>query len=215
MAQRRVAVVTANLAGTDLGSISEEVLRQVRSIRLPPGYGVSLGGQNREMQTSFDSLKFALALSVFLVYIVMACQFESLLHPFVILFTIPLGLIGVLYVLFILKIPLSVVVFIGVILLGGIVVDNAIVLIDYVNTLRRRGMAKEEALVQGGRVRLRPILMTAATTVLGLLPMAFGIGEGAEARAPMAITVIAGLVCATLLTLVVIPVIYSIMDRTS
>ncbi|MEW6440485.1 MAG: efflux RND transporter permease subunit [bacterium] len=214
VAQRRVAVVTANLTGTDLGSVSEEVLRQVRSVELPPGYGISLGGQNREMQTSFDSLKLALGLSVFLVYIVMACQFESLLHPFVILFTIPLGLIGVVYVLYLAEIPLSVLVFIGVILLGGIVVNNAIVLVDYVNILRRRGVAKEEALIQAGRARLRPILMTAATTVLGLIPMALGIGEGAEIRAPMAITVIAGLVCSTLLTLVVIPVVYSLLDRT-
>lgn len=213
VAQRRVAVVTANLTGSDLGSVSEEILRQVRSLSLPPGYGVSLGGQNREMQASFDSLKFALALSVFLVYIVMACQFESLLHPFVILFSIPLGLIGVVYVLFLLRIPMSVVVFIGVILLGGIMVNNAIVLVDYVNTLRGRGMGREEALVQAGRVRLRPIMMTTATTVLGLLPMALGIGEGAEIRAPMAITVIAGLVCSTLLTLVVIPVVYSLLDR--
>jgi len=135
------------------------------------------------------------------------------LHPFVILFSIPLGLIGVVYVLYGLGIPLSVVVFIGVILLGGIMVNNAIVLVDYVNTLRRRGMAKTEALVLAGRVRLRPILMTTGTTVLGLLPMALGLGEGAEIRMPMAVVVIAGLVCSTVLTLVVIPVVYSLLDR--
>ncbi len=211
--QRRVAVVTANLAGTDLGAVSREILEKVRSLDLPPGYGISLAGQNREMQTSFESLRFALLLSVFLVYIVMASQFESLLHPFVILFSIPLGLIGVVYVLYGLAIPLSVVVFIGVILLGGIMVNNAIVLIDYVNTLRRRGMARTDALLLAGRVRLRPILMTTGTTVLGLLPMALGLGEGAEIRMPMAVVVIAGLVCSTVLTLVVIPVAYSLLDR--
>jgi len=212
--QRRVAVVTANLTGTDLGAVSREILEKVRSIDLPPGYGISLAGQNREMQTSFESLRFALILSIFLVYIVMASQFESLLHPFVILFSIPLGLIGVVYVLYGLGIPLSVVVFIGVILLGGIMVNNAIVLVDYVNTLRGRGMAKAEALVLAGKVRLRPILMTTGTTVLGLLPMALGLGEGAEIRMPMAVVVIAGLTCSTVLTLVVIPVVYSLLDRT-
>lgn len=211
--QRRVAVVTANLTGTDLGAVSRQILERVRLFDLPPGYGISLAGQNREMQTSFESLRFALLLSVFLVYIVMASQFESLLHPFVILFSIPLGLIGVVYVLYGLGIPLSVVVFIGVILLGGIMVNNTIVLVDYVNTLRRRGMAKTEALVLAGKVRLRPILMTTGTTVLGLLPMALGLGEGAEIRMPMAVVVIAGLACSTVLTLVVIPVVYSLLDR--
>lgn len=211
--QRRVAVVTANLTGTDLGAVSRAILEKVRSVDLPPGYGISLAGQNREMQTSFESLRFALLLSVFLVYIVMASQFESLLHPFVILFSIPLGLIGVIYVLYGLGMPLSVVVFIGVIFLGGIMVNNAIVLVDYVNTLRRRGMDRTEALLLAGRVRLRPILMTTGTTVLGLLPMAIGLGEGAEIRMPMAVVVIAGLTCSTVLTLVVIPVVYSLLDR--
>ena len=213
VAQRRVAVVSANLKGTDLGTVSREIMERLGRMPLPPGYRVSLGGQNREMQSSFDSLRFAMLLAVFLVYIVMACQFESLRHPFVILFSIPLGLIGVVYSLYLLSIPLSVVVFIGVIMLAGIMVNDAIVLVDYVNVLRRRGVPREEAIVQSGQVRLRPILMTTLTTVLGLLPMALGLGEGAEIRAPMAITVIAGLMCSTVLTLVVIPVVYSLMDR--
>jgi HAE1 family hydrophobic/amphiphilic exporter-1 len=152
-------------------------------------------------------------LAVFLVYIVMASQFESLLHPFVILFSIPLGLIGVVYGLYLLGTPLSIVVFIGAIMLAGIMVNNAIVLVDYVNLLRRRGVAREEAIVQAGQVRLRPILMTTLTTVLGLMPMALGFGEGAEIRVPMAVTVIAGLLCSTFLTLLVIPVVYTLMDR--
>ncbi|MDL1875846.1 efflux RND transporter permease subunit [Cytophagia bacterium CHB2] len=143
----------------------------------------------------------------------MAAQFESLLHPFVIMFTIPLALIGVVLTLWVLQIPLSVVVFIGMILLAGIVVNNAIILIDYINHLRRDGMEKIEAIVKAGSVRLRPILITTGTTVLGLLPMALGLGDGAEIRTPMAITVVAGLISSTLLTLVVIPVVYAVLDR--
>ncbi|MCP4723808.1 MAG: efflux RND transporter permease subunit, partial [bacterium] len=170
-------------------------------------------GQNKEMETSLDSLRFALLLAIFLIYVVMASQFESLIHPFVILFTIPLAIIGVIVTLYVLDISLSVVVFIGLIMLAGIVVNNAIVLVDYINQLRERGMEKVEAIVLAGKVRLRPILMTTATTVLGLLPMALGLGEGAEIRTPMAITVIAGLISSTVLTLIVIPTVYSIVDR--
>jgi HAE1 family hydrophobic/amphiphilic exporter-1 len=211
--QRRVAVVSANLKGRDLGSVSREIEERLKTLSLPSGYIVTLGGQNREMQTSFASLRFAMLLAVFLVYIVMASQFESLLHPLVILFSIPLGLIGVVYGLYLLEIPLSIVVFIGAIMLAGIMVNNAIVLVDYVNLLRRRGVPRDEAIVQAGQVRLRPILMTTMTTVLGLMPMALGFGEGAEIRVPMAVTVIAGLLCSTFLTLLVIPAVYALMGR--
>jgi hydrophobic/amphiphilic exporter-1 (mainly G- bacteria), HAE1 family len=211
--QRRVAVVSANLEGSDLGSVSREIQGLLKKVPLPPGYSVTLGGQNREMQISFDSLRFAMLMAVFLVYIVMASQFESLVHPFVILFSIPLGFIGVVYSLYLLQIPMSIVVFIGAIMLAGIMVNNAIVLVDYINVLRRRGVAREAAIVQAGQVRLRPILMTTMTTVLGLAPMALGFGEGAEIRVPMAVTVIAGLLCSTFLTLLVVPVVYTVMDR--
>ncbi|HSM50502.1 MAG TPA: efflux RND transporter permease subunit, partial [Thermoanaerobaculia bacterium] len=139
-------------------------------------------------------------------------QFESLDHPFVILFTIPLAFFGSIVALALFGLSLSIVVFLGMILLAGIVVNNAIVLVDYVNVLRQRGLARREALLTAGTVRLRPILMTTATTVLGLLPMALGIGDGAELRTPMAVTVIAGLAVSTLLTLVVIPVVYDRLD---
>jgi HAE1 family hydrophobic/amphiphilic exporter-1 len=165
------------------------------------------------MTMSFRSLQFALLLAVFLVYLVMASQFESFLHPFVILFTIPLALIGAVLALWMTGSTISVVVFIGLILLAGIVVNNAIVLIDLINQLRAKGMGKIEAIIEGGRSRLRPILMTMLTTTLGLLPLAIGLGEGAEVRAPMAITVIGGLTVSTLLTLIVIPVVYAIVDR--
>jgi len=182
-------------------------------IRWPYGFSYALSGQKEEMNTSINSLILALSLALFLVYVVMASQFESLIHPFVIMFTIPLALIGVVGVLWLLSIPLSVVVFLGLIMLAGIVVNNAIVLVDYINHLRANGMEKIEAIVTAGTVRLRPILMTTATTVLGLMPMALGFGEGAEIRTPMAITVVAGLVSSTVLTLLVIPTVYALVDR--
>ncbi|MDQ7052378.1 MAG: efflux RND transporter permease subunit [candidate division KSB1 bacterium] len=209
--QQRTAVITASISGRDLQSVSEDIEAVLSQIDMPEDFTYSLAGQNKEMQTSLNSLKFALALAIFLVYIVMASQFESLIYPFVIIFTIPLALIGVIWVLYVLNIPLSIVVFLGLIMLAGIVVNNAIVLVDYINQLRARGLPKVEAIVKAGRVRLRPILMTTATTVLGLLPMALGLGEGAEIRTPMAITVIVGLVSSTFLTLVVIPAVYSLV----
>ena len=211
--QQRVAVVTANISGRDLSSVSEDIFNVLSSMDLPENFTFELAGQNKEMETSINSLILALALAIFLVYIVMASQFESLLHPFIIIFTIPLALIGVVIFLYLLSIPLSVVVFLGLIMLAGIVVNNAIVLVDYINQLRERGMEKIEAIKTAGKVRLRPILMTTSTTVLGLLPMAIGMGDGAEIRTPMAITVIVGLITATILTLVVIPTVYAVLDR--
>jgi HAE1 family hydrophobic/amphiphilic exporter-1 len=211
--QRRAAIVSANLApGTSLAAAA-----QIRTILA--GYGfpasviASLSGQEEERQRSFASLRLALGLALFLVYLVMASQFESLLHPFVILFTVPLGAIGVVAALLLTGQPVNVVVMIGIVMLGGIVVNNAIVLIDAVRQLREAGHGRREALLLAGRRRLRPILMTTGTTLLGLLPMSLGLGEGAELRAPLAITVIGGLSVATLLTLVVIPVVYEALDR--
>ncbi|MBN2093706.1 efflux RND transporter permease subunit, partial [candidate division KSB1 bacterium] len=211
--QQRTALVTANISGRDLQSVSEDIFNTLNTMGLPSGFTFDLAGQNKEMQTSMNSLMLALALAVFLVYIVMASQFESLIHPFIILFTIPLALIGVFISLYLLNIPLSIVVFLGLIMLAGIVVNNAIVLVDYINQLRERGYEKITAIIEAGKVRLRPILMTTLTTVLGLLPMSLGLGDGAEIRTPMAITVIVGLITSTLLTLIVIPVVYSLFDR--
>ncbi|RMG44435.1 MAG: efflux RND transporter permease subunit [Acidobacteria bacterium] len=211
--QRRVALVRANLNGLSLGRAGELIRRRLERLEWPEGTSWRLAGQAREMQRSLRSLWIALGLSVFLVYVVMASQFESLLHPLLIMITVPLALFGVVVVLGGLGIPISVVVFLGMIMLAGIVVNNAIVLVDYVNRLRRRGLSVEDALVEGGRVRLRPILMTTATTVLGLLPMSLGLGDGAEIRTPMALTVIAGLLSSTLLTLIVLPTLYSGAER--
>jgi len=212
--QERLVVVQANLDGRDLGSVSREIEAALNQIPLPEGYTISIGGQNEEMGRAFESMRFALILAVFLVYLVMASQFESLLHPLVIMCTIPLGLVGSALALMLSGQTISVVVLIGLIMLAGIVVNNAIVLVDYINHLRRdEGLTKIEAVVRAGTLRFRPILMTTSTTVLGLLPMALGLGEGAEIRAPMAITVIGGLLLATILTLVVIPVVYTLTDR--
>lgn len=211
----RVALVTANLAGGDLGTVSEQIAVALEEMSLPSGYEWRIGGQRQEMETSFASMRLAILLAIFMVYLVMASQFESLLHPFVILFSVPFALIGLLMTLYATDTTVSIVVLIGAILLAGIVVNNAIILVDYTNQLRREGASKLEALRQAGEVRLRPILMTTATTVLGLLPMALGLGEGSELRSPMALTVIGGLVTSTALTLLIIPAVYSLLDRSS
>jgi len=211
--QQRAAVISANIAYGDLGAAAEAAERILGSLPLPAGLATDIVGQSEEMEDSLASMRFTLLLAVFLVYLVMASQFESLRHPFVILFTIPLALVGAVLALYLTGTTINVVAFIGVIMLAGIVVNNAIVLIDLINQLRRAGVAKTEAILEAGRSRLRPILMTTLTTALGLLPMALGFGEGAEIRAPMAITVIGGLITSTLLTLLVIPVVYSLVER--
>ena len=213
VAQERVAIITMNVAYGDLGAAAEEVRQIIARTPMPAGISANVSGQSEEMQASFVSMQFALALAVFLVYLVMASQFESLIHPFVILFTIPLALVGAVLALFVTGTTLNIVAFIGVIMLAGIVVNNAIVLVDLINQLRSQGKARADAIIEAGTARLRPIMMTSLTTALGLLPMALGFGEGAEVRTPMAITVIGGLIVSTLLTLIVIPVVYSLLDR--
>jgi HAE1 family hydrophobic/amphiphilic exporter-1 len=211
--QVRVAIVSANLRYGDLGTAVEEVQRIVAENPLGTGVSLHVGGQGEELEASINSLIFAFCLAIFLVYLVMASQFESLLHPFVILFTIPLAVVGAVLALKLTSSSISVVVFIGLILLVGIVVKNAIILIDKVNQLREAGVPKVQAILQGASSRLRPIVMTTLTALLGFLPLALGHGEGAEVRAPMAITVIGGLAVSTLLTLLVIPIVYNLLDR--
>ncbi len=209
----RVALISANLVGRDLGAATEDIVAALEEMQFPPGFDYLVGGQRQEMETSFNSMRMAIGLAIFMVYLVMASQFESLIHPFVILFSVPFSVIGMLGTLALFGVNISIVVLIGAILLAGIVVNNAIILVDYTNQLRRRGMAKLEALERAGKVRLRPILMTTATTVLGLFPMALGLGAGSELRSPMALTVIGGLVTSTALTLLIIPAVYSLVDR--
>jgi HAE1 family hydrophobic/amphiphilic exporter-1 len=211
---RRVAVVRANLAGGALSGMAERITEELRAgIDWPTGMTFYITGQNEEWERSRGSLWLALGLSIFLVYVIMAAQFESLVHPLVIMVSIPLAFIGTVAALYALNLTLSVVVYLGMIMLAGIVVNNAIVLVDYINRLRRRGLVREEAIVTAGSVRLRPILMTTATTVLGLTPMALGLGDGAEIRTPMALAVISGLISSTALTLIVIPTFYEVADR--
>jgi HAE1 family hydrophobic/amphiphilic exporter-1 len=213
VAQERVAVVSANLAKGDLGSAVVALQRIVSEVQLPVGTTAFLSGQSEEMKDSFRSLQFVLLLAIFLVYLVMASQFESLIHPFVILLTIPLAITGAVWALWLTHTTVNVVAYIGLIMLTGIVVNQSIVLIDAVNQARGRGLSKHDAIVEAGRLRLRPILITKLTTILGLMPMALGLGEGAEVRAPMAITVIGGVLLTTFLTLLVIPVVYAVLDR--
>lgn len=208
----RVALVQANIGGGSLGSAVSEAKRILgEKLEWPDYMDYLITGQNREWERSRSSLFLALGLSLFLVYVIMASQFESLVQPFIIMVTIPLAFVGTVLGLKLLGINLSVVVFLGLIMLAGIVVNNAIVLVDYTNTLRERGMELREAIVKAGHVRLRPILMTTATTVLGLLPMALGLGEGAEIRTPMAVAVICGLLTSTFLTLLIIPTAYYVL----
>ncbi len=210
--QERVAVISAAPAGGDLGEATRAAQQILAQTTLPVGIVGSVSGQSEEMTQSFRSLGLAFALAVFLVYLVMASQFESLLHPFVILFTIPMGLIGSIWGLYVTGTTINSVALIGLIMLAGIVVNNAIVLIDAINQARV-SMQKIEAIKHAARTRLRPILITSVSTIIGLIPMAIGIGEGAEIRRPMAITVISGTLVATLLTLIVIPVLYAVLDR--
>jgi len=211
--QQRVVLVEGQIKSGSLSKAVEEVNLILKDVRLPFGTNMRIGGQSEEMDRSFDSLVMALALAVFLVYLVMASQFESLLHPFIILFSIPLALVGAVFSLLVTNTELSVVVFLGLIMLAGIVVNNAIVLVDKINQLREEGVEKITAIKKAAESRLRPILMTTLTTTLGMLPLALGISEGTEIRAPMAITVIGGLLASTLLTLIIIPVMYSLFDR--
>lgn len=206
---RRVALIQANIASGSLGGAVKQIQENLgQQIDWPTDMTFFITGQNEEWERSKGSLYLALGLSLFLVYVIMAAQFESLLQPLIIMLTIPLAFFGSAVGLLLLGQSVSIVVFLGLIVLAGIVVNNAIVLVDYANTLRARGLALREAIAQAGAVRLRPILMTTLTTVLGLLPMALGLGDGAEIRTPMALTVIFGLTSSTVLTLLVIPAIY-------
>lgn len=213
--QERVVTVTSQIVGRDLGSITTDINAKLQEYQMPEGYYYNIGGENEEMMEAFGQLALALILAVILIYMVMAAQFESLIYPFIIMFTIPLAFAGGALGLFITRRSLGVTSLIGVIILAGIVVNNGIVLIDYINTLRREGKERLEAITIAGPIRLRPILMTTLTTVLGLVPLALGIGEGAELMAPMATVVIGGLLLSTILTLVLVPVIYTVFDDLS
>ncbi len=210
VSQRRTALISANVEGRDLAAVSRDIDHRLRQLDMPRDMYYIQGGQRRELDTAFESLRFALLLALFLVYVVMACQFESIVQPALVMCAAPLAFIGVVYALYFLEVNLSVMVFLGGIILVGIVVNDAIILVDYINQLRARGLPKCDAIVLAGKTRLRPIIMTTVTSVLGLTPMLLASGEGAEMRRPMALTVISGLATATLLTLFIIPMAYNL-----
>ncbi len=211
--QQREVIVTANLRGAKISQVVPQIQKKIDELSLPFGYRVVFSGEQEEMSRSFRSLIFAFCLAVFLVYMIMAAQFESLLHPFLILFTLPMGVTGAIWALFITGQTLNVISIIGMVVLAGIVVNDAIVKIDYTNQLRKKGLGQREAIMEASRVRLRPILMTTVTTVFGLFPMSLGLGKGAELQQPLAISVIGGLILATFLTLILIPIAYEIAEK--
>jgi HAE1 family hydrophobic/amphiphilic exporter-1 len=208
--QQRRVTVRANVAGRDLGSVALDVQALLDQIPRPVGYDLMVAGNFEEQQKAFRELVISLVLALVLVYMVLACQYESLRDPLVVMFSVPLAAVGVLVTLFITKTTLNVQSYIGCIMLGGIVVNNAILLVDQAGRLVQDGMPTRDALTEAGRRRLRPILMTTLTTILGLLPLALGIGEGSDAQAPLARAVVGGLTGSTLITLVLIPVVYSL-----
>jgi HAE1 family hydrophobic/amphiphilic exporter-1 len=208
--QQRHATVTANISGRDTGSVARDVQTILDGIPRPVGYDLIVAGNYEEQQKSFDELMVSLLLALTLVYMVLACQYESLRDPLVVMTSVPLAILGVLVILFLTNTTLNLQSYIGCIMLGGIVVNNAILLVDQAGRLRQERISVREAVAEAGRRRLRPILMTTLTTILALLPLAFGIGEGADMQAPLARAVVGGLTGSTLITLVLIPAIYSL-----
>jgi HAE1 family hydrophobic/amphiphilic exporter-1 len=211
--QERLATLTLDVSGKDLSTVTKDVEAVLRSVTMPNDARLEISGTAKEQQESFMYLGLAALVAILLVYMVMASQFESLVDPLIIMFTVPLSLIGVTLGLVSTGTNLNVMSLIGMVMLVGIIVNNGIVLVDYINQLRHRGMSLFEAVEKAGRIRLRPVLMTALTTILGLLPLALGIGESGESWAPMARSVMGGLTIGTLLTLLVVPVIYIVAEQ--
>ena len=209
--QQRLVEVTANVSGRDLGSVAKDIQEKLKYVEIPSGFDVQMSGNIEQQNKTFRDLMLAFCLAIVLVYMIMASQFQSLVDPFVIMFSVPLGIVGVLWMLFLTGTTLSVTSFEGVIVMVGIVVSNGILLIDYTNKLRKRGLELNEAIVKGGKTRLRPIIMTTLATVLGLIPMAVGIG-GESSQAPLAIAVIGGLSLSTFLTLIFVPTLYTVFE---
>jgi HAE1 family hydrophobic/amphiphilic exporter-1 len=211
--QQKSAVITGNFSGISLDDAKQEAMAAASRISKPPDVSIYLAGQGMEQDVAFSSMIFAIFLAVFLVYLVMASQFESFRKPFIIMFTIPLGITGVVIIGLLAGMSINVIVLIGLIILSGIIVNNAIVLVDYIGQLQERGMKKLEAIKTAAQVRWRPILMTTITTVLGLTPMALDYNEGFEIRIPLALTLIGGLIFGTFLTLIFIPLVYSLVVK--
>ncbi|MBM7582246.1 HAE1 family hydrophobic/amphiphilic exporter-1 [Caldicoprobacter guelmensis] len=210
--QSRVVTVNGSYEGRSFGEVMRDIQEKLKDYPLPEGYFIEYGGQQEQLSEAFGDLRLVLVLGVLLVYMIMASQFESLVHPFTVMFTVPLAFTGGLIGLLIAGKPLSVPAFLGFIMLVGIVVNNGIVLVDYINRIRKDYAELKQAIVQAGTIRLRPVLMTSLTTILGLLPLALGLGESSELQVPLAVTVMGGLTLSTFLTLVIVPVVYSLVD---
>lgn len=213
--QQRTITVSSEILDRDLASVTADVESKLASMHLPEGYDYSIGGEAEDMAEAFGDLALALVFSIFLVYAVMAVQFENFLHPFVIMFALPTTVVGVILGLFVTGLPFSIPAFIGVIMLAGIVVNNAIVLVDYINILREKGQERFSAIMDAGASRLRPILMTSLTTILGMIPLSLGLGEGGEAQQPLAVVIIFGLLVSMFFTLLLIPLVYTYFDDLS
>ena len=211
--QQRIVHVTANVVGRPLGDVAKEIEEKLQDISVPEGFELRLGGQREEQKESFKSLFLALALALMLVYMTMASQFKSLREPFIVMFSVPMGLIGVAITLYLTKTPLSINAFMGIIMMVGIVLSNGILLVEFANSMLSKGAKPKEAVIEAGRIRLRPILMTTLTTIVGMLPMAIGIGEGSESNVPLARAVTGGLVASTVFTLFLIPILYTFFVR--
>jgi HAE1 family hydrophobic/amphiphilic exporter-1 len=208
----RQVVISANLDGLPLGTAVSKVQKAAEKIRMAPGYRIVFSGESEDMAESFGYMAEALVLAIILVYLILAAQFESFIDPLAIMFSLPLSIVGMAGMLLLTRDTVNMMSLIGLIMLMGLVTKNAILLVDFTKTLRFRGMARREALITAGRTRLRPILMTTLAMMFGMLPLALALGQGAEMRAPMARAVIGGLITSTLLTLLVVPVVYTLLD---
>ena len=213
-AQTRYINVTAGIdEDHNVTLVSNELKEKLDDYELPEGYTLKMAGEDEMIIETMKQLSLMLILAIIFIYMVMVAQFQSVLSPFIIMFTIPLAFTGGFGALFLCGYEVSVIAMIGFVMLAGIIVNNGIVMVDFINQLRSEGMAKKEAIVEAGKARLRPILMTALTTILSMIPMALGMGDGAEMMQPMAITMTGGLIYGTLLTLIVVPCIYDIFNK--
>jgi multidrug efflux pump subunit AcrB len=210
---QRVIHLTANPTTRTLGEIASDLESAFAELQLPAGFSIKLAGQIQQQRETFQGMQFAILLALLLVYMVMAAQFKSLIDPFVIMFAVPMGLPGVILILFLTDTTLSTASLMGIIMMFGIVVSNGVLLVDYTNVLRRRGALLQHAVVTAARTRLRPILMTSLATIFGLLPMAIGLGTGGETNAPLARAVVGGLSVSTLLTVFLIPTLYMTLEE--
>ena len=210
---QRVVHITANPVGRDLGAIAQDLETAFAQMQLPTGFSIRLAGQIQQQRETFEGLMYASALALILVYMVMAAQFKSLIDPFIIMFSVPMGIPGVIVILYLTNTTISTSSLMGIIMMLGIVVSNGVLLVDYTNVLRRRGLDLSAAVVTASRTRLRPILMTSLATVVGLIPMALGLGTGSETNAPLARAVVGGLTVSTILTLFLVPTVYTMLEE--